>query len=114
MNKASGSFFIALMPPKPFSNFSCALFKVRTSFLVKPEVFSSFKASSKSSIFLIDLEIVMLLVRVPPSHLFETYGIEHSVPALFISSFTEGFVPTNKIVPDCAARPFKKAHASFN
>ena len=70
------------------------------SFLDRLLVFSSFRDSSITSNFLIDLEIVWLFVSVPPNHRFDTYGILHSTPASLISFFTEIFVPTNKIVPD--------------
>ena len=84
---------------------------VRTSFFDSPCVFSSLSASSRFSSFFIDLEIVLLFVSVPPSHLFETYGIPHVSPALLIASFTDFLVPTKRMVPDCAAMFLTKSQA---
>ena len=73
------------------------------SFFERLSVFSSFKDSSITSNFFIDLDIVWLFVSVPPNQRFDTYGILQSMPAFLTSLFTETFVPTNNIVPDCEA-----------
>ena len=93
-NNASGRPFISLTPSKFKANFFISFSNITASFLIMPSSCPVDLFSSYSSSLLIGTLIVFQLVNIPPSHLWDIYGMPVFSPKLFTYSEATLLVPT--------------------
>ena len=109
---AAGSFFMPAMPSRSRWSFRARRLRLATSFFFIEATVSEFSVASISAILAMLLQIVALLVSVPPSQRSETLNMLVSAASSLTRSRIWRLVPTKRISPPSMTTFCRKLQAS--